>query len=212
MDRQDQAQQLVDKALEAFSSITRPAVREQASVEIAPYLIKTGHLDLAIEICSSLEDPTHALTLIAVTLAELGDLDQAKRIVFNLLSASKREKSYLLIVQAAISRENLGSAEEIARLITDPSLQSQALSSLAQALAKQENFRDAESIGKSIIDPVTQARTLIMISATLPIDQARRAVAYALLISDWQICLRALMRIEPDVIEIIASELPPSAD
>jgi tetratricopeptide (TPR) repeat protein len=212
IDREDQAQQLVNKGLETFSLITSPTLRDQASVEIAPLLIRTGNLDRAIEISSSLSDSSRTLAVVAAAFVELGDLEQAKSIALSLPSASKRERSYLLIVQAAIRRQDLEGAEEIARLIIDPPLQSQALGSLAQALIKQENFQVAESIAKSIIDPAAQTRTLINMSAKLPMDQARRVVAYALLIGDWQICLEALMRIEPDVIDIMASELPSFAN
>ena len=200
---------LVDQAVSVVCSIASPALREQATIEVAQHLARTGFLNRAEILIRSLDNSTQALSTIAVTLAELGNLDQAERIILAIPGPSRQEKTRALVVQAGVSTGDLKKAETIARAIADPILQAQALSFVARMLAMRGRAKDAENVAQSINDPSVQARTLTALTANLRIDEARRLLANALMIGHWQICLEALVHIEPDSIEVIASEFLP---
>ena len=66
----------------------------------------------------------------------------------------------------------------MARSITDPDLQAEALAQVAGALAEAGQYQQAEAVARSITDPGRQAQALAQVAGALagPGSMSRRAV------------------------------------
>jgi hypothetical protein len=166
-----------------------------------------GDANRAEEMVRSIVNPSvQALSVIAMALAEIGELDEARRIILSIPDSSKQERALAAAVETGARSSDLIKAEAIARSITDPVRQAQALSAVSLAYANRGNSEQAENIARSIANPPRQAQTLAALASSVSPDKARKLLAYALMIGDWQICLTALIRINPDIAAVIADE------
>ncbi|MEU3163780.1 hypothetical protein [Streptosporangium sp. NPDC006930] len=203
------AQSLINQALVIASSTVNPSFRDKVIKELLPELAKIDNGDRAIKIARSFSDPVlrgQALAAIALAVASLGKIGQAERIVFSIADSSKHEKWLAAIVRAGIKTSDLGEAEAIAFSISDPLEQSRALRIVAEAYADAGHTVRAASISRSIIDLAEKTRALANLADKVITDEARHLLAHALTVGHWQICLTSLIRVEPEVVEVMADE------
>lgn len=211
----DGAQLFVDQAVMVASSITSPTQRDQTAAEIAQYFAGVGDPDRAEEVARSIANSSlqaKALTAVASAVATIGKLDHAERIVLSISDVSRQAKALAAIVQAGVKAGDLNEAEAIARSITDPLSQAHAFSILARAFADAGYLKQAENIARSITNPSRQAQMLAALTTNCTSSEARHLLAHALTVGHWQICLVALVRVEPDAVSVMAEELLRATD
>jgi hypothetical protein len=99
----------------------------------------------------------------------------------------------------------LGQAEELARSITHPTYQSEALVSVAEALTQAGEFAQAEALIRSITNPTYQSKVLLPLA--MAHDPHQRSIARILTLDHWEKSLKALTNIRSDALTVIVSEL-----
>jgi len=102
------------------------------------------------------------------------------------------------VVEALAQAGKYEQAETLARSITDPDRQTDALARLAEALAKAEQYEQAEASARSITDPVRQADALAQVAEAVAEDRefvsANRATAAICAAGHWTIVMRPVLR------------------
>jgi tetratricopeptide (TPR) repeat protein len=203
------ARKLVNQAILVANSISSPHQRDRTAVVIAEQLARAGDLDRGEKLARSIANLSlraKALSAIALAVAKIGKIDRAEELALSIPDSSRQAKALSAIVQVGVSFDDLHKAEMIARSITEPISQAQALSAITRAFADLGQMKRAETIARSISDFSQQAQTLTALAADLAPSEAKRLLAYALMVGHWQICLAGLVRIEPRVVGVIAEE------
>ncbi|MGC5284573.1 hypothetical protein, partial [Actinomadura citrea] len=154
-------------------SITNPSQQARAWTSLAEAVAATGDLDRARlltdqteTIARSITDPYEAGTrsIIVFPPPRMGAFISLAEVVAKI---GDRGRARLLTDQA----------ETVARSITDPSQQAEALASLTEAVADTGDLDRAEAIARSITDPSQQARALTSLAEAVAdtgdLDRAR---------------------------------------
>lgn len=118
------------------------------------------------------------------------------------------------LVKAVAGAGDLDRAETLARSISDPDQQAEALTTLVEAVAGAgdlDRARDlanqAETLARSITDPHRQALALILIAEIGEMASVRRLLARALSGASWMVPLDLLAAVEPTSLLAIADDL-----
>lgn len=101
-------------------------------------------------------------------------------------------------------------AEAIADSITNEYTQASVLVSIAEAAAKARDFDRAEAIADSIdstITPKEQAQAFLALTASQDLRRRTRAVARAVRIADWHLPIRELIKMVPEALAIVLTEI-----
>jgi hypothetical protein len=114
-----------------------------------------------------------------------------------------------MVAEAPACPEALTAAEQAARSITNPGLQTQILARVA-AVADAGHHDRAEAFARSITYPDTQARALAVVASVADPARARACIADALAVGWWAIPLKELARVDLVALSAFADELTDS--
>ncbi|MEU8364375.1 hypothetical protein AB0C27_50990 [Nonomuraea sp. NPDC048882] len=207
--------ELLRSAISLADAMPTPSQRCGVVKEIACQLSRAGLADRAEGLARSIDDPSlqdQALAAVAAAVAEVGRLDEAQRLALSIQDTTTQAKAIVGVLKHGVNNGDLDVAEGLARLITLSRFQAQALSTVAQAFVRAGDRKRAEEVALSITEPAMRAQALTTMSINLPPDEARSILARALAVGHWQICLPALVRIEPQAARAIAEDLLHATD
>ena len=98
-------------------------------------------------------------------------------------------------------------AEAVARSITDPDEQAQALAAVAGALAKAGQHEQAETVARSITGPEEQVQALAAVARALvargDTRQARHVASTACAVGQWTTVLELVLSLEPSALRVL---------
>jgi orotidine-5'-phosphate decarboxylase len=98
-------------------------------------------------------------------------------------------------------------AATVARSITNPGRQAQALAELAGALAEAGQHEQAEIVARSITDPDRQARALTEVAKALvargDTRRARHLASAACAVGQWTTVLELVLSLEPSAVRVL---------
>ena len=98
-------------------------------------------------------------------------------------------------------------AETVARSVTNPYEQAQALTAVAGALAETGQHEQAETVARSITDPGWQAQALTAVAKALvargDTSQARHVASAACAVGQWTTVLELVLSLEPSALRAL---------
>jgi hypothetical protein len=98
-------------------------------------------------------------------------------------------------------------AETVARAITDPDRQAQALAAVAGRLAQAGQHEHAATVARSITDPDRQAQALAAAAEALAARgdtrQARHMASAACAVGRWTTVLGLVLSLEPSALRVL---------
>jgi hypothetical protein len=107
-------------------------------------------------------------------------------------------------------------AETVARSITDPGPQAQALTAVTEALAELSQHEQAETVARSITQPGWQAQALTVVAKALAAKgntrQARHVASAACAVGQWTTVLELALSLEPSALRALTDLLLQSTE
>ena len=180
-----------DHAEALARAITDPDAQAQALAELATAAAQAGDLDRAEALARTITEPRRpgaSARRSGRAAAQAGDLDRAEALARTITDPAPRPALTGLASAAArpatrTARPAGRQAETLARAITDPDGQAQALTELATAAAQAGDLDRAEALARTITDPDDQAWALAELATAAAqagdLDRASRLAADA---------------------------------
>lgn len=214
----DRAGQLITQAENTANSLANLYQRSQALARVAGAAAATGDLDRATTAADAITDPdlqAETWARIAETAAQAGDVDRAAQLITRaertgrtVIDQDTTDTDLTSLARTTACSGDIDRAEVIANSVTDLDMRAQALTSVAEATANAGDLDRAEAIANSIADPQHKASALTALTTDqVPPERRERVIAEVLRLGQWHLPLRGLVRMLPDAVPVILTEL-----
>ncbi|WP_344432888.1 hypothetical protein [Actinomadura luteofluorescens] len=154
------------------------------------------------------------LRTLARAVAAAGDLERGEAIARSATSPGERVMGVTEVLKAAgadappaWARRLMDQAEDIARSNPLPVQRANALAWLAEGAVAVGDLDRAEALALEISHTGWQAQRFVLVAESAAPGRARRLLALALRAASWSLSLKALARVEPEVVRAAVDDL-----